>query len=661
MIRRFRQLAFLIPLLAATFAGTSRAATSSWTPLGPDGGSVTTVATDPVHPKILYAALAGQPGIYKSADAGASWSPRGASVPSVRCLAIDSRHTAMLYAGTSTGVFKSQDGGASWSPSRQGLSGAAQTVLTLTPDPTASGVVYAGTAGGVFKTVDGGDHWRPANGKLPISTGISALVVTPGQPNVLYVAFADGHGLYKSVNGGTTWAPSQKGIPASRMLLALAVDPRHASTVYAAGYQGLYKSTNAGASWSLANAGLGGAVVSSLVIDPQNPSTLFAGTVFRVGAFRSDDAGASWSLIDDGLGPLQIFALAIDPQGTVYAATAGDVQPGGVFQSTDGQTWHRIVNGLSGVDVTVVAAEATVAGAAGAPPALWAGTPSLGVFRSPNGGGVWRRMTGLGALSSVLSIVVDPAHPGTAFVLAYVPGPFGALPHLFKTTDDGRGWSQLADPERPNGDDPLHALRRDPVTGTLWLFGFGVARSDDGGATWTTAADFSAVGFIFDLAFDPSSPGVLYAGGVVPAIGLGNSEVLLYKSTDGGGSWTRIDGAGTPPAQKLLVSPSSSLVLYAASYSFLFRSVDAGLHWSQVATAPQSGQIYDLVATPDGTLYAATDNSGVYTSRDGLTWTAINRGLGSLDVPDLCLDPRNPNILYAGTLSSGVETYTAPR
>jgi photosystem II stability/assembly factor-like uncharacterized protein len=657
MIRRFRPLVFLLPLLAVTFAGTSRAAISSWTPLGPDGGSVTAVAADPVHPKVLYAVLAGQPGIYKSVDAGASWSPRRAGLPSVRCLAIDPRRTAMLYAGTNAGVFKSSDGGASWSPSRQGLSGAALTVLTLTPDPTASGVVYAVTAGGVFKTVDGGDRWRPANGKLPLSTGLSALAVTPGQPNVLYVAFNDGHGLYKSVNGGASWTLSEKGIPASRLILALAVDPRHAATVYAGSYEGLYKSTNAGASWSLSNTGLGGAVVSSLVIDPQNPRTLFAGTIFSQGVFRSQDAGASWSLIDDGLGRLHIFALAIDPQGTVYAGTAGDFQPGGVFQSTDGQTWHRLVQGLSGVRVTVVAAEAT---AAGAPTALWAATPSLGVVRSPNGGGVWRRMTGLGALYSVQSIVVDPAHPGTTFILAYVPIPFNAVPHVFKTTDDGRSWSQLA-AELTDGGNPFFTLRRDPVTGTLWLFGFGVARSDDGGATWTPVVDISPASFISDLAFDPSSPGVLYAGGVLQAPGLGSDEPLLYKSTDGGASWARIDGDGTPAAQRLVVSPSSSLVLYAASGSSLFRSVDAGLHWSQVATTPQNGLITDLVAMPDGALYAATNNSGVYTSRDGLTLTAIHRGLGSLDVPDLCLDPRNPSILYAGTGSSGVETYTVPR
>ncbi len=80
------------------------------------------------------------------------------------------------------------------------------------------------------------------------------------------------------------------------------------------------------------------------------------------------------------------------------------------------------------------------------------------------------------------------------------------------------------------------------------------------------------------------------------------------------------------------MSPANSQVVYAASFGTLFRSADAGAHWDRVAAAPQSGNITDLAAGPDGTLYAATGNTGVYSSPDGLVWTSIGNGLSSLAV-----------------------------
>ena len=321
------------------------------------------------------------------------------------------------------------------------------------------------------------------------------------------------------------------------------------------------------------------------MIDPRNSRTLFAGTFFGTGAFRSDDGGASWSPIDAGLSNPVIWALAITPQGTVYAATEGDSKPGGVFQSADGRTWRRTVRGLSTLEITALAVEAA---GPGTPSILWAGTPSLGVFRSPNGGGVWRRVPIPGVSGPVNAIAVDPAHAGTAYVLAYERDGFGGLTiHLFKTLDAGRTWSRLPLPAGT-----FSGLTRDPRDGTLWVTGFGIARSTDGGLTWVAPGGISPADFLVDLAFDPSSPQVLYAAGYRPPPSrFEPSEGRLYKSTDGGASWTRTDAglAASFGVQKVLVSPARSQVVYAASFGVLFRSADAGAHWDRVAEAPQSG------------------------------------------------------------------------
>jgi photosystem II stability/assembly factor-like uncharacterized protein len=656
-----RTLPFLILLL---LAAPTLAASGRWSLLGPDGGTVTTLAVDPVDSRIVYAATQEGEGVFKSRDGGETWSPSGTGLPkipgnNVFCLAIDPRRPAILYVGTlNFGIYKSTDGGASWSPSQRGLSANLLGVSALAIDPLAPNTVFAGTGVGIFKTTDGGANWKLKNGGLPDAPLVTDLAIDPKRPAVVYAAVGTS-GLYKSTNGGETWTPSNRGLPAQQGVATLTIDPRRSATVYAATYAGLFKSTNGGASWFPSNTGLPKSVVSALAIDPRNSRTLFAGTFFGTGVFRSDDGGASWSPINAGLSNLVVWALAIAPQGTVYAATEGDSKPGGVFQSADGQTWRRTVRGLSTLEITALAAEAA---GPGAPSILWAGTPSLGVFRSPNGGGVWRRVPIPGAIGPVNAIVVDPAHAGTAYVLAnYLDGSGGLTIRLFKTHDAGRTWSRLPFPATAG---PFFNLIRDPRTGTLWLAGYGLARSTDGGLTWTAPSGIVSSDFLLDVGFDPSSPQVLYAAGYLPRPSrLSPTETRLYKSTDGGASWTRTDAGlvGTGGVQKVLVSPANSQVVYAASFSVLFRSTDAGAHWDRVADAPQQGSITDLAAGPDGTLYAATGNTGIYSSPDGLVWTSISNGLSSLAVNGLEFDPADPDTLYAGTASAGIEACTFPR
>ena len=124
-------------------------------------------------------------------------------------------------------------------------------------------------------------------------------------------------------------------------VISLAVDPRNSNTVYAAGSGGIFKSTDGGISWNTMNSGLspyacaGGPpcfepfYVGSLLIDPQNSSTLYA-TVGHAsfpipgGVLRSMDGGATWSQVNEGLPSLESWRrrLAIDPNtNTLYLAT----------------------------------------------------------------------------------------------------------------------------------------------------------------------------------------------------------------------------------------------------------------------------------------------------------------------------------------------------
>src|SRR5207253_8617138 len=127
-----------------------------------------------------------------------------------------------------------------------------------------------------------------------------------------------------------------------------------------------------------------GPSITALAIDPQTPTTLYAGTSDR-GVFKSVDAEATWSLT--GLTGIPITSLAIDVQNpsTIYAGTQG----GGVFRfnsADEGGTWVGKNTGLPNPDVAAVVIDPLP------PTTLYAVVPSIGVFKSTNGGDTWTPM-----------------------------------------------------------------------------------------------------------------------------------------------------------------------------------------------------------------------------------------------------------------------------
>jgi photosystem II stability/assembly factor-like uncharacterized protein len=226
----------------------------------------------------------------------------------------------------------------------------------------------------------------------------------PTDPDTLYLSESDdedgGWWLLRTRDGGATWNPIgadflnnvQAGV------WSLAVDPSNPATLYAGlddvpmysdeggsqpGVGGVFKSTDGGISWK--NAGLSGAAVNLLIVDPAQPNVLYAATTgnygmprgFR-GLFKSADSGGAWSAVDNGLVNVRdlganMTAFVIDPANSnrLYAGTSG----GGVFRSADGgANWNRFNDGLANLDVRSLAI------APGSRHVLYAGT-SDGVFR----------------------------------------------------------------------------------------------------------------------------------------------------------------------------------------------------------------------------------------------------------------------------------------
>jgi hypothetical protein len=193
-------------------------------------------------------------------------------------------------------------------------------------------------------------------------------------------------------------------------------------------------------------------------------------------------------------------------------------------------------------------------------------------------------------------------------------------------------------------------------------------KTTDRGATWS-AADSGLIGVDSAPAIDPQNPSTMFVAGSV----IGGYDYGIYKSMDGGASWTPSLIASLIPdfsgVATLAVDLRNSNIVYAAfeyqsdepcSDGSLRKSVDGGLTWSSTPFKDlgiSASCILALVIDPQhpANLYAAFSYGGVFKSTDaGASWSPANSGLtdaqGSSSAQALAIDPRNSHILY--TVSS---------
>ena len=166
-------------------------------------------------------------------------------------------------------------------------------------------------------------------------------------------------------------------------------------------------------------------------------------------------------------------------------------------------------------------------------------------------------------------------------------------------------------------------------------------RTGDGGGSWSLADSGLSATNVSALSIDPGTPSTVVAG----------TNYGIFRTTDSGSNWSLAWGSS---ASALARSPSNPGILYAAHNNSIYQSTDGGTSWVYRGEISGYG-VQGLAVHPaiSGTLYAGTSNGGVYRSVDsGATWTPVNAGLGNLYVRFLVIDPTAANVLYAGTGSS---------
>jgi len=268
---------------------------------------------------------------------------------------------------------------------------------------------------------------------------------------------------------------------------------------------------------------------------------------------------------------------------------------------------------------------------------LYSATTQYGILKSSDHGDTW---TSAAMPAEVHDIAVHPQDP---FIL-YA----GTSGGIYKSMNNGNTWDTVL----PFNDIYELQLVIDPKTpSTVYaLVGDnGVYKSTDSGKNWEKKVSITQG---LALAIKPDNPAVLY-------VGIFGSISGVLRSADSGQTWTVINN-GLPQdymaVHDFAIDPQNSSTIYVGIDSGVYKSTDGGDHW--IATGLIHTNVLTVCIDPDDPdiLYAGTHYDGVYKSLNGGdTWIAINDGLTNMAVGALAVDVQaSSKIIYAGTYGGGL-------
>ena len=448
---------------------------------------------------------------------------------------------------------------------------------------------------------------------------------------------------YSRGNSFATWTslgPSVDGLgQIGGRVKCLAIDPNNTNNLWigtASG--GIWKSTNAGSSWSYVTTGLNVLGVSSILIDPNNSSVIYAGTgeVYRVdtsnigftvwktrgtygiGIIKSTDGGATWSKVM-AKNTAQLFAIQamkFDPtnSNTIYACATD-----GLYRSTDnGGTWSQILSKIyvkdvcinpTNTDVIVVSIGNMV-------------NSDKGIYRTTNGSNAsptWTKITtGLPA-SFEGSITLDNVGAGEMIAsIGMSSSTAAANREIYRSTNFGSSWAVVGGTTAATTTNHCsyqfwfaHSAAINPfATDSLLFAGVGWYRYRVSTTARTTISAGTVHADVHDIVFDPVNRGRIYVccdGGV-------------FKSTNGGANFSAINnglratqfyaslGVSSNPA-----SPNRMIGGLQDNGQVLFN----GTQWNQVGWGGGDGTTCAIDPSNHNNMLASRDAKQVFRSTDG--------------------------------------------
>lgn len=566
--------------------------------------------------------------------------------------------------------------------------------------PTDVNTFYVGSpSGGLLKTTNGGASYVPLTDNIP-STGISGIIVSYANPNLLMILTGDGDsnnggfvggagywrrhsGVFVSGDGGLNWFPggSFPGIIPVQAGFQLAQDPNNPDIVLAATDMGIFRSSNFGGSW-VAASGIPQGLVFEIKFRPGDSNIAYAtvfNTVAQTGQFyRSTDGGLNWVQITNFDVPLPAgrVAMSVNPGSInrVYlvVGSGNDTQGifSGMFLSTDaGQSFTR-----TSIVPNIIA----------------------------NG------CDGLGGFSQAfydLAIVADPADPDALLS--------GAI-STWRTENDGFSWENISAGRCigfTNSTGFVHAdvhdLEVNPLNGNVYLCSDGgVVRSADFGDTWINLSNGFATSQIYQMAGTANNTNHLIIGlqdngikqrntnttvwthaagadgfDAVYHVGSANNGYLsrnrsVERFSNNGLSLNNVSPPGIPQTGGSGFFPrvqihNQDLEFVLVGSVNIFKSTDFGENWTDEGAAG-NWDIERCPSNPDR-FYAAGSNTGpfgtsgaMYRSDDeGDTWTTISGNAGfptvTQRITDIEVNPAGSNNVWItlGGFSDGQKVFTS--
>jgi photosystem II stability/assembly factor-like uncharacterized protein len=307
------------------------------------------------------------------------------------------------------------------------------------------------------------------------------------------------------------------------------------------------------------------------------------------------------------------------------------------------------------------------------------------LYTATAGGGVWKSNDGGASfnpifdenIQSIGCVAIDPSKPDQNIWVGtgetWTRNSVSMGDGIYKSTDGGQNWKNMGLPKS----DRISSIIVDPsnsnivwvgVLGALWGDSEerGIYKTTDGGTTWQKTLYIDAKTGCSDLIIDPKNPKIMYASfwefrRTPWSFNSGGTQSALYKSTDGGTSWNKIQNgfpAGKLGRIAIAIAPSNSNILYSvletekAALNGLYRSDDAGANWKQLNSdfglVVRPFYFSRIVVDPKNPDIVVKGGLTGSISRDGGK-TFKNLGNMHSDIHDIVFDIHDSNRIYCGT------------
>jgi photosystem II stability/assembly factor-like uncharacterized protein len=600
-------------------------------------------------------------GIYRSTDGGKNWQNMGLKKsehlskiivhPSNSDIIWVAAQGPLWSQGGQRGFYKTTNGGKTW---QRTLGDDEWTGVTdILIDPRNPKRLYAATwqrhrtvaaylGGGpktaLYRSEDGGDTWTQLKSGLPSGNkGKIGLALSPQNPDVVYAAIELNHregGVYKSTNRGATWAKQSDAVSG-------ATGPHYYQELYASPHQEgrLYLmdvraqvSEDGGKTFNRMPEKFKHSDNHAMAFKSSDPNYLLFGT--DGGLYESFDLGKNWRFINN-LPITQFYKLAVDdaqPFYNIYGGTQDNNTQGGPSRTDN-------PHGIQNSDWKVVLY------ADGHQPATEPGNPNI-MYAQWQQGSLTRIDLASGEVTYIrpqpgedepherynwdAPILVSPHSPTTIF---------HGSQRLWRSTNRGDSWETLSDD-----------LTRNQERIELPIMGKQ--------QSWDNAWDFYAMSTFNTITSIAQSP--------VEAntIWVGTDDGLLQKTTDGGQNWQKIETNNLPGAPKLAYVNDIKADLFdantvyvalshhkAGDFSpYLYKSTNGGKSWSNIGQSlPAKHLVWRLVQDHKNKnlLFIGTEFGLFFSHNAGQDWTKLKGGVPTISFRDLTIQRQHNDLVAA--------------